>query len=71
MVTVPLVAILAVGLFLLVKFGKQGLGGAVVGVFLGLALASTTVGPPIIDGLQTFCDTVISSIQAGLNGGGR
>lgn len=71
MVTVPLVAILGIALFLLVKFGKQGLGGAVVGAFFGLALASTAVGDPITDGLQTFCDAVITAIEAGMNGGGQ
>jgi hypothetical protein len=71
MVTIPLVAILAILMFLAVKYWKQGAGGAVVGVCLGLALASTAVGPPIMSGLNSFCDTVISAINAGINGGGR
>lgn len=71
MVTIPLVAILAILIFLCVKYWKQGLGGAVVGVLLGLALASTAVGPPILSGLNTFCDAVIGAINAGVNGGGR
>ncbi len=64
MLTIPLVLILGLLAFGLVKWGKQKVSGVVVGVLFGLALASTSVGPPILHGLTAFSKSVVSAVSA-------
>ena len=47
-VTIPLVVVLGLLAFGLVKWGKQKVSGVLVGVVFGLALATTALGPPIL-----------------------
>lgn len=62
MVTIPLVVLLGLLAFGLVRWGKQKLSGVIVGVLFGLALASTSVGPPILHGLTTMSTTLVKAI---------
>ena len=63
--TIPLVVILGALAFGIIRWGKQKISGVLVGVLLGLALASTVIGPPIINAVQVASTTVISAV-AGL-----
>ena len=64
MVTVPLFLILLIVAYVSVRHGKAGAGGMVLGVLLGLAMASTAIGPPLLNGLTSLSTTVIRSISA-------
>ena len=64
LMTIPLVVILGLLAFGLVKWGKQKVSGVLVGVLLGLALASTAVGPPILDAVASASRTVVSAISS-------
>lgn len=62
--TIPLVVVLGLLAFGLVKWGKQKVSGVLVGVLLGLALATTAVGPPILDAATSASKTVIAAISS-------
>ena len=62
--TIPLVVILGLLAFGLVRWGKQKLSGVLVGVLFGLALASTAVGPPILHAVTAASKTVVSAISS-------
>jgi hypothetical protein len=64
MVTLPLFLILLGAVYVAVRHGKSSAGGMVLGVLLGLAMASTTVGPPLLSGLTTLSTTVIRAISS-------
>lgn len=62
MVTAPLFVVLLLITVVCVK-GKVAKGGSVVlGVLLGLTLASTALGTPILDGLTAASNGIVSSI---------
>ena len=50
--TIPLVVLLGLLAFGLVKWGKQKVSGVLVGIVFGLALATTAVGPPILNAVS-------------------
>lgn len=60
----PLVVILGLLAFGLVRWGKQKISGLLVGILLGLALASTAVGPPILDAVTSASRTVFAAISS-------
>lgn len=62
--TIPLVLLLGFLAFGLVKWGKHKPSGVVVGILFGLALASTAVGPPILQGFQAFGSALFSAIPS-------
>ena len=64
MLTLPLVIVLGVLAFGLVKWGKQKVSGVVVGILFGLALATTAVGPPILHAVTSASKTVVTAISA-------
>ena len=61
--TIPLVVLLGILAFGLIRWGKQKLSGIVVGILFGLALASTVVGPPILRAVQVASTTVVQAIS--------
>jgi hypothetical protein len=61
MVTAPLFLILLVAAIVAVKYGPVRPGGMVLGVLLGLSLASTQFGPPVLKALQDGVTMVVSS----------
>ncbi|HET9873913.1 MAG TPA: hypothetical protein VFP89_15115 [Propionibacteriaceae bacterium] len=67
MVTLPLVVVLGFTAFALVKWGKQKVSGLVVGVLFGLVLASTAVGPPIVNGLTTVSSAMVKAISSAVS----
>jgi hypothetical protein len=64
MVTLPIVVLLGLLAFGLVKWGNQKVSGVLVGVVFGLALATTSVGPPILHAVSTASETVVSAISS-------
>jgi hypothetical protein len=64
MVTLPLFLILLLIAYLSVRHGKAGAPAMVLGVLLGLTMASTAIGPPLLSGLTTLSTTVVHSISA-------
>ena len=64
MVTLPLVVVLGLLAFGLVKWGKQKVSGVVVGMLFGLALATTAVGPPILSAVVSASKTVVAAISS-------
>ena len=62
--TIPLVVILGLLAFGLVKWGKHKVSGVLVGVLFGLALASTAVGPPILHAVTSASKTAVSAISS-------
>lgn len=63
MLSVPLVLLLGLLAFGLVRWGKQKVSGVVVGMLFGLALASTAVGPPILSGLNSLSNSVVGGFS--------
>ena len=63
MVTLPLVVLLGLLAFGLVKWGKQKVSGVVVGMLFGLALATTAVGPPILHAVSSASKTIVNAIS--------
>ena len=64
MITLPLVALLALIAFGLVVWGDEKISGILVGIVLGLALATTPVGPPILDAVKVASEAVFTAISA-------
>lgn len=64
MITLPLVALLALVAFGLVVWGDERISGILVGVVLGLALATTPVGPPILHAVKVVSEAVFTAISA-------
>jgi len=64
MVTLPLFLILLLAAYVSVRHGSAGAPAMVLGVLLGLSLASTAIGPPLLSGLTTLSTTVIHAISA-------
>ncbi|HEY8717738.1 hypothetical protein [Pengzhenrongella sp.] len=68
MVTLPLFLILLVVAYISVRHGKARPGGMVLGVLLGLAMATTAIGPPLLAGLTTLSTTAIQAISSAVGG---
>ena len=64
MLSIPLVILLGLLAYLLVRYGKQKVSGMVVGVLFGLALASTALGPPILRGVNVLSESLVSAISS-------
>ncbi len=62
--TIPLVVILGLLAFGLVKWGKQKVSGVLVGVLFGLALATTAVGPPILSAVSSASKTIVAAVTS-------
>jgi hypothetical protein len=63
MVTAPLFIVLAIAAFVAVKYGSTKPGGMILGVLLGLSLASTSLGPPMLAALNDAMTSVIDSMS--------
>ena len=64
MVTLPLVVLLGLLAFGLVKWGKQKVSGVLVGILFGLALATTAVGPPILNAVSAASRAIVAGISS-------
>lgn len=64
MITLPLVALLAFVAFGLVMWGDEKISSILVGVVLGLALATTPLGSPILHAVKVASETVVTAIAA-------
>ena len=64
MITLPLVALIALVAFGLVVWGDERISGILVGVVLGLALATTPVGPPTLHAVKVASEAVFTAISA-------
>lgn len=65
--TIPLVLILLILAFGLVKWGKQKVTGIFVGVLLGIALASTAVGPPLLHGISSASAAIVNALSGAIS----
>jgi hypothetical protein len=63
-VFVVLLIAVAAGLY----FRKVKAGSLVLGALFGLALASTAVGGPVLDGFQTAIDSLVTAISSAVGG---
>ena len=59
MLSIPIILVLGLIAFGMIKWGNHKASGVVVGVLFGLTLAATPAGPPILDGFKTFSNSVI------------
>lgn len=66
MVTAPLFVLVAFVAYICLKTKAVAAGGLVLGVLLGLTLASTGLGGPIIDGLQTGTRAAVTAMTSAL-----
>lgn len=64
MISAPLFVILLVAAFIATKYGSVRPGGMFLGVLLGLSLASTSFGPPILAALQDGLSMAISGASS-------
>lgn len=64
MITAPLFVILLVITFVCVKTKSAKLGSVILGILLGLTLASTMVGAPIVRGLTEASSFAIGAITS-------
>ena len=69
MVTAPLVLILGVISFFMTKGTASTIAGTIVNVLFGIALASTLIGPPMIDGLEAGSNAVVQGISDAIKAG--
>jgi hypothetical protein len=71
MVSAPLFIVLAVAAFVAVKWGPAKASHLALGVLLGLSLATTAAGPPILNGITTAMDAIVSTVSNAAGGGRR
>ena len=64
MITFPLFLLLAGITAVLLKTRSVQLGAVVLGVLLGLSLASTTIGPPILAAVTGMSTAVVSGLSS-------
>lgn len=64
MVTAPLFIILLVAAFIAMKYGNVKPGAMLLGVLLGLSLASTSFGPPLLGALQDGLSMAVSGASS-------
>jgi hypothetical protein len=62
MVTAPLFAVLLIATAVALKVKAVKFGAVFLGVALGLSLASTTIGGPILDALTSACANAIDML---------
>ena len=65
MVTMPLFALLVFGAIVAIKWGPLNLGPVILGLFIGLTMASTTMGPPLLNALTETTAQVTDAITHG------
>jgi len=68
MVTMPLFALLVFGAIVAIKWGPLSLGPVILGLFIGLTMASTTMGPPVLNALTEATAQVTSAISHSTGG---
>lgn len=68
MVTAPLFIIFAIVAFVAVKWGPATPGVVLLGMLLGLSLASTSIGGPILSGLETASASAIQTVTNAVGG---
>ena len=68
MVTLPLFLILLICAYLSVKHGKTSAAGMALGVLLGLSLASTSLGPPLLGALTDLSTSLVSALSSAAGG---
>lgn len=64
MITFPLFLLLALLAVILLKTKAVKGGALVLGVLLGLSLASTSFGPPILAALTSMCTAVVQGLSS-------
>ena len=69
MVTMPLFAMLALAAFVAVRWGSVKAGPLLFGLLLGLTMASTSLGPPVLDQVTEF-SRVLARTAAQVTGQG-
>ena len=70
MITFPLFLLFAFVAAVLVKTGAVKGGALVLGVLVGLSLATTSIGPPILSAMTSATTTAVHTIS-GVVGGHR
>ena len=68
MVTAPLFLLLAFVAYICIKTKAIAVGGLVLGVLLGLTLASTALGGPITDALTAGTEAVVATMSTAFGG---
>lgn len=68
MVTAPLFIILALVAFGAIKWGGAHVGHMVLGTLLGLSLATTAIGGPILHGIEAAMSSVVSTVSSAAGG---
>jgi hypothetical protein len=68
--TMPLFLVLLLIAIVGVKYGAMKFGAVLLGTLLGLTMASTAFGPPMVKGLEQFSKTVVETVSGAANGGG-
>ncbi|MGH3815224.1 MAG: hypothetical protein ACRDUV_22725 [Pseudonocardiaceae bacterium] len=63
-VTMPLFLMLAGCALVAVRWGSTKPGGVILGVLVGLTMAGTSFGPPLLDGLDQLTSTMVSSLSS-------
>jgi hypothetical protein len=69
MVTAPLAIILGVIAFFMTKGNASTFGATLVNILFGIALASTIIGPPMINGLESGSNAVIQGVSNSIGAG--
>ena len=69
MITAPLAVILGVVAFSLVKTKSSTIWASIANILFGIALASTVVGPPMINGLESGSNAVFQSVGDAVKAG--
>ncbi|GGU40784.1 hypothetical protein [Nocardioides albus] len=69
MVTAPLVLILGVIAFFMTKGTASTIAATIVNILFGIALASTLIGPPMIQGLEAGSNAVVQGISDAIKAG--
>ena len=64
MVTMPLFLMLMGCAVVAVRWGNTKPGGVILGVLVGLTMAGTTFGPPLLEGLNQLTSTVVASLSS-------
>lgn len=63
MVTAPLALVLGIISFFMTKGSASTVAATVVNILLGIALASTIIGPPMINGLESGSNALFQAVS--------
>ena len=63
MTTMPVFVILLIIAAFAIRAKKVGLGWAILCVLLGVSLAATALGPPLMNGFTALLDGAVSAIS--------